>query len=65
MQFGEIFAHMKKRTVANKAPGLDGFKATFWKGVPDCMVSVWLLPATMHASKRESSRWSRRGLDWS
>lgn len=38
VQLGETFRYMKKRTIANKAPGLDGFKATLWKRVPDCML---------------------------
>ncbi|KMQ90166.1 reverse transcriptase [Lasius niger] len=38
VQPGETLRYMKKRTIANKAPGLDGFKATLWKRAPDCML---------------------------
>lgn len=38
VSFGEVFRLFKCRTVQNTAPGPDGFKATLWKKVPNCML---------------------------
>lgn len=40
--YGEVFRLVKGRIVHNAAPGPDGFKATLWKGIPNCMLGrLW------------------------
>ncbi|KMQ88875.1 reverse transcriptase, partial [Lasius niger] len=59
----EIQRYMKKRTIANKAPGLDGFKATLWKRVPDCVLAN--VTACFNLCLNEGilpTKWKRAGL---